>query len=177
MTDTTIAQVDVLAKLDEERAWWEGILADVGEERMDQVGVTDKWAFKDVITHLSGWQRRTIDRLAADAQGLPKPPTPWPAEFNEIEDEDEAVERVNNWIFDRSHNRSVADILAESRGQWDELRSLVAGLSDDVLNDPNRFSNLEGHSLADSISTGYLFEHFHEEHEPMINDWIAMLQG
>lgn len=174
MADATrIAQVDVLAKLDEERAWWEGVLAAIGEERMEQVGVTDKWSFKDVVAHLSGWQRRTIDRLTAVAQGNTVPPTPWPDAFNAIEDEDEAVERVNDWIFERGHNRSVSDVLAESRGQWDELHALVAGMSDEVLNDPNRFSNLEGHSLADAIGTGYLFDHFHEEHGPMINDWIA----
>jgi len=173
MTDGTIAQVDVLAKLDEERAWWEGVLADVGEERMDQIGVTDKWSFKDMISHLSGWQRRTLDRLSASAHGQAVPPTPWPGEFEEIEDEDEAVERVNNWLYDRSHNLSVADVLAESRGQWDELRSLVAALSDADLNDPNRFPNLEGNSLAQSISSSYLFEHFHDEHGPMINDWLS----
>lgn len=173
MTEQMVAHDEVVAKIDEERQWWEGILAAVGEDRMEEVGVTDQWSFKDLIAHLNGWQRRSLDRLAAHGAGNPSPPPPWPAEYEAIADEDESVERVNDWIYERNRNRPAGDVVAESRQQWDELRALVAAMPEAELNDPTLFPRFEGQSLAGVIVQGDLFGHFHEEHEPMITDWLT----
>ena len=172
MTATTISRTDVLAEIDRQRAWWEGLLAEVGEERMEQSGATGDWSFKDVVAHLSGWQRRTLDRLESVRGDQPIGPTPWPAEFNEIADEDEQVETINDWLYQQNRDRPLADVLAETRAQWDELREIVSGLPDNVLNDTTRIPALEGESLAQSILSGSFFGHFHEEHEPPIRTWL-----
>jgi len=172
VTVSTISRTDVLAEIDRQREWWEGLLAEVGEERMEQPGATGDWTFKDVVAHLSGWQRRTLDRFQAVRRDEPVPPTPWPTEFNQIADEDEQVQRINDWLYAKNRDRPLADVLAESRAQWDELREIVAALPDNVLNDTTRFPGLEGESLAQSIASGSLFSHFHEEHEPDIRTWL-----
>jgi hypothetical protein len=172
VTVSTIGRTDVLAEIKRQRAWWEGLLAEVGEERMEQPGATDDWTFKDVVAHLSGWQRRTLDRLEAVRRNQPVGPPPWPAEFDAIEDEDEQVQQINDWLYAQNRDRSLADVLAESRGQWDELREVVGALPDAVLNDTTRFPGLEGESLAQSVVSGSLFSHFHEEHEPTIRAWL-----
>ncbi|MEA2584077.1 MAG: hypothetical protein QOF33_2162 [Thermomicrobiales bacterium] len=172
MPNSTIAQTEVLARIDQERAWWEGLLAEVGEERMEQRGATGDWTFKDVVAHLSGWQRRTLDRLQAARHDQPVPQSPWPAEFDAIEDEDESVQRINDWLYERNRDRLLAEVLAQSRGQWDELREIVASLPEPTLNDPTRFPGLDGESLAQSVASGSLLSHFHEEHEPTIRTWL-----
>jgi hypothetical protein len=172
VTISTIGRTDVLAEIDRQRAWWEGLLAEVGEERMEQPGATDDWTFKDVVAHLSGWQRRTLDRLQVARRDEPVVPPPWPAEFDAIADEDEQVQRINDWLYAHNRDRSLSDVLAESRGQWDELREVVGALPEAVLNDTKRFPGLEGESLAQSIVSGSLFGHFHEEHEPTIRAWL-----
>jgi hypothetical protein len=172
MTVSTIATTDVLAAIDRQRAWWEGLLSEVGEARMEQPGATGDWTFKDVVAHLSGWQRRTLDRIDAARRDRPVPPTPWPAEFNDIADEDEQVQAINDWLYARNRDRPLADVLAESRAQWDELRASVAALPAATLNDPTLFPGLEGESLGQSILSGSLFSHYHEEHEPVIRAWL-----
>jgi hypothetical protein len=172
MDATTIDKTTVLDRFDRQRAWWEGLLAEVGGERMTQPGVGGPWTFKDHVAHLSGWQRRTLGRLDASRRGLAPPPSEWPAAFEQIEDEDEAVEAVNAWLYDRNRDRPLADVLAESRGQWDRLRELVAAFSEDELADRSRFPWLEGDSLGGSVLDGFLFEHFREEHEPVFRRWL-----
>ena len=172
MSNSTIAQSEVLARIDQERAWWEGLLAEIGEERMEQPGVTGDWTFKDVVAHLSGWQRRTLDRLQAVRNDQPAPASPWPAEFDAIDDEDESVQRINDWLYERNRERPLAEILAESRRQWDELREITSALPETTLNDPARFPGLDGESLAQSVMSGSLLSHFHEEHEPSIRTWL-----
>jgi hypothetical protein len=172
VTVSTIGRSEVLAEIEHQREWWEGLLAEVSEERMEQPGATDDWTFKDVVAHLSGWQRRTLDRFQAARTDQPIGPPPWPAEFQKIEDEDEQVQRINDWFYEKNRDRSLADVLAESRAQWDELREAVAALPDNVLNDTTRFPSLEGASLAQSVLSGSLFGHFHEEHEPTIRTWL-----
>lgn len=174
MTISTIGRTDVLAEIDRQRAWWEGLLAEVGEERMEQPGATGNWTFKDVVAHLSGWQRRTLDRLQAVRHGQPTPPLPWQAALGPIGDEDgdDQVQRINDWLYERNRNRPLTDVLAESRRQWDELREGIAAFPEAVLNDPARFPWLGGESLAQSVLSGSLFEHFHVEHEPPIRAWL-----
>jgi hypothetical protein len=172
VTISTIDRTDVLAEIDRQRDWWERLLAEVGEERMERPGAAGDWTFKDVVAHLSGWQRRTLNRFQAVRHDQPVPPPPWSAELGPIEDEDEEVERINDWIYERNRDRSVTDVLAESRGQWDELREVVGVLPDAVLNDPVRFPGLEEESLAQSVVGGSLLGHFHEEHEPAIRAWL-----
>lgn len=175
MSETTYTTDGAVNRIDDERAWWESILNATTPENMEQPGVAGAWSLKDVVAHLSGWQRRTLDRLAAGCQGESAPLPPWPLELEEIEDEDESVDRINAWIYESNRGRSVAEVLAESRGQWDELRALVDTMPESVLNDPDRFPNLEGKSLGDSIASRYLFSHFHDEHEPGFRVWIEGL--
>lgn len=177
MSETGTTQTELLARIDDERTWWDNTLDQARTKGLEKVGVTDKWSFKDLVGHINGWQRRTLDRIAAGINGAPMPQSPWPAEFDAIEDEDVAVETVNDWIYQQNRDRSAADVIAESGGQWDELRALVASAPEAALNDASRFPTFEGQSLAQAIQSGELFSHIHEEHGPMIRDWLASGNG
>ena len=163
-----------LAELDRERAWWEGILSDIGNERMESSGIMGSWTPKDLVAHLNGWQRKTLDNLAAASKGAPKPPTRWPESLNTpvSADEEDDFEGINQWIYQRNRDRPAAEVLAESRAQWDDLRALVVSLPEDRLNDTTLFPQFEGRSMAEALAAGTLFGHFHEEHEPDIRAWL-----
>lgn len=154
----------LLAQIDEERAWWEGLLAEVGEQRMLQPGVSGDWTFKDVVAHLSAWQGGTIARLEAATRDETPAPPPWP--------ETDDVDQINDWIYERNKDRDLADVLAESRTQWQRVYDLTAALPERDLFDPNRFAWTEGEPLGPS-NVGGSFEHFHEEHEPVIREWLS----
>jgi hypothetical protein len=47
----------LLALLDQRQRDWETTLGEVGAARMDRPGVNGDWSFKDIVAHLTGWNR------------------------------------------------------------------------------------------------------------------------
>src|SRR5690349_6522839 len=90
------------------RSDWATLLNAVGLDMMEQPGVLGDWAFRDVVSHLTGWRKRTVARFEAAASGTEPAPLPWPTELGDDTD------KINNWIYESDRKRPVADVLAES---------------------------------------------------------------
>jgi len=157
---------DLVAQLRSENEAWEALLADIGEERMEQPGVAGAWSIKDVVAHLAAWRRRTVGRLEAVARGDSEPKPPWPADLREDDE-------INAWFHARDRDRPVRDVLADSRRVFEELVSAVSKLPDDALDDPARLPWMEGAPLTGAT----LFGHFHDEHEADMRNWLVRQQS
>jgi len=90
----------------------------------------------------------------------------WAADLPDEEDDD----RINAWIYRQGHDRPLAEVLAESRRQFAQLRELVAGLPEDVLTEPGRYDWMDGYPLGATLE--FSFGHLHEEHEPTLHAWL-----
>ncbi len=121
------------------------------------------WTFKDVASHLTGWRRRTINRLEAAARGEPEPANPWPSDLGDEEDD-----TINGWMHERTKDRPLDEALAEADGIWDEFAAVVETLPGELLTDPSRFAWMEEQALADGDFAGHL-----DEHEPDVRRWLA----
>jgi hypothetical protein len=164
----------LLERIRNERAIWEDLLAEVGEERMTQPGATGDWSFKDVVGHLNDWRILTLTKLDAARRGDLQPADPpWPAHLDE--DNEEELEQINRWIYDHNRNRPLADVLQESRQQFATMTEMVEELPESVLFDPNRFRWMKGYPLAAVVDSS--FGHFHEEHEGTLRAWLAELDA
>src|SRR3954464_1379024 len=97
---------DLLNWLQEEQQKWQRLLDKVGPARMEQVGVTGPWSMKDVVAHLTGWNRHMLARIQAAQRGEAEPAPPWPAH---LQTDDE----VNGWIYESYRGRSPAEVLDE----------------------------------------------------------------
>ena len=84
---------ELLNWLQEEYQQWEAFLDQIGPARMDQPGVNDDWSMKDIVAHLTGWNRWLVVRLQAAQRSEPEPPPPWPA-YLQTEDE------INAWNYE-----------------------------------------------------------------------------
>lgn len=165
MTDDAI-RTRALAVIDAEHAAWNALVDEVGSNRMDEPGPMGEWTFKDLASHLTGWEVYSIARIEAGLHGKVDAPTPWPPN---LATDDE----INAWIHGREHGRPLADVLAEADATFPRLRAAVAAMSDPELRDPARFPALEGRALGDAIVSGDYFAHLHEEHEPDVRAWLA----
>ncbi|CAA9535208.1 MAG: hypothetical protein AVDCRST_MAG59-163 [uncultured Thermomicrobiales bacterium] len=167
---TTAGQV--LAAIERERAAWDDLLGRVGEGRMLEPGPMGEWTFKDLVAHLNGWSDRRLDKLEAVAHGQPEPAPGWPAEFGDG-DEDEQVEQINAWIYERNKDRLLTEVLEESREGYARLAAIVGMVPEEGLNDPARFPAEEGSTLGLDLVSGAFWGHLHQEHEPAIRAWLA----
>ena len=156
---------ELISKIRREAEEWEQFLGEVGEEHMQEPGATDDWTFKDVVAHLSTWHERSLALLEAVACDQ----TPSAFWFGGWDDGDyEIVDKTNSWIYEKNRNRSLSDVLDESRQQFQRMEKAVRELPDSKLFDANQYAWIEGIPLARLISFG----HFHEEHEATLRHWI-----
>ena len=66
----------LLEQVQQEREQWEGLLAEIGFERMEVPGVTGDWTMKDTLAHLVTWWRREVALLASAQRGERPPAHP-----------------------------------------------------------------------------------------------------
>lgn len=170
MTETVATKAAQLARMDAARAGWEALLAEVGEARMEQPGAEGDWTFRDVVAHLNAWRDLTLSRLEAARRGE-QPQLPWPAGMSEeIVDGVDGVDEINRWMGERDRDRSVSEVLADSREQFQRLRAAVGALSPEELFEPGRFAWLDGLPLSAVLDGA--FEHL-EEHQTTTREWLA----
>jgi hypothetical protein len=156
---------ELLNWLQEEYQKWEAFLDQIGPARMDQPGVNGNWSMKDVVAHLTGWNRWLVARLQAAGRREAEPPPPWPAD---VQTEDE----INAWIYESNRGRSVREVLDETRQVHQQLLAVIDSLPDEVRIEP------EWHLVwldDQRFPVGEFFDHFHDDHEPDLRAWLARL--
>ena len=158
---TTISKPQLLAELQQENAYWQALLDEIGEANMTQPEVAGGWSIKDIVAHLTGWRRRSVRRFQALLNHEPDFSPPWPPELGEDDE-------INAWIYEANRDRPLADVLSDSREVFQQLVDVIAAFSDDELQDLQRIEWLEGEPLSGK----FVFSHFHEEHEPDMRAWL-----
>ncbi len=153
---------ELIQHLEEENTKYEALLAQIDPAWFDQPGVAGNWSVKDVVAHLAAWRKRTVARLQAAARGASEPPPFWPADLH-TDDE------INDWMYKANKDRSVQDVLDDSRRVFQQFLAAINALPETDLNDPKRFPWLQGQSLT-SVD---FFSHFHDEHELDLRAWLS----
>ena len=166
---SSITKAALLERIERERGLWDDLVAEIGENRMLQPGATGDWSFKDVVAHLNGWRIGTLARLAAARDHSDPDAPPWPSNLDEDDEGD--VDKINDWIYRANRDRPLGAVLGEYRQSFQRMYDSTAALTDQDLNEVDRYSWLAGYRLADVITAS--FGHFHEEHEPVLREWLA----
>ena len=126
---------------------WNTLIACVSERQMDEIVEEDGRRLKDVVAHVTWFERemeellRTRKLVGSKLWGLP------PSERNAA-------------IHEMNRDRAVEDILAEAATVHAELEVAVAGLVDDDLNNPARFENMPSDWVPWQIIAQNTWEHY-----------------
>ncbi|MFN8441394.1 MAG: ClbS/DfsB family four-helix bundle protein [Caldilineaceae bacterium] len=152
----------LLENLQLENQRWETLLEQVDPVVMDKPGFAGNWSVKDLVAHLTGWQRRTVLRLQAALRGETESEPPWP-------DELQSTDEINAWIYEANRNRPVSDVRADAAATFQQLLNAISALPEVELMDPQRFAWTEGEPL----SANGLFSHLRDEHEADFHAWLV----
>ena len=158
-------KTELIMWLQSEQREWLSLLGQIDESSLEKPGVNGNWSIKDLIAHLTTWHQDHLLCLDAAAKDIPVPDPPWPIE---ITDTDE----INAWIFTHNQKRQLGDVLEENRQVFEALLAIVKSFPEsikiDVVNDYRivRFGQQQ-------FSVGYFFDHYHEDHETQIREWLA----
>jgi len=126
----------------------ESAFADFSEVEKNQSGTLEHWAPKDVLAHITSWQKRWLDWLEPIAQGK-EPDASGPGAG--ISDENAA----NAEAFAVNQHRSWRQLWQESQSVFERTLSLVNLLSDDDINNPERFLGLKGRPFWKSVGGNF----------------------
>lgn len=166
----TATKADLWQRIDDERGWWDSLVARATPEQMESIRISDDWAVRDLVAHLLSWWEWRLTRLNAAVNNEPKPNPPFPAGLESIDDK-------NAWFHQDKLNRSAHELTTTFSESFERLKGIVSNLPDEELADPARIPFLEGHALGPSIADGSFFEHVHEQHARDIQTWKARTQS
>jgi hypothetical protein len=115
-------------------------------EEMLQAGVLADWSLKDLLSHLTDWERRFLRWYQAGLDGealkdLPAPDLSW----GSVEADDLALPRY-------LPTRSIQDVLSEWVDSYARIVSIVASIPEDALFNSGTYAWTGEASLADYVA-------------------------
>lgn len=154
---------EILATMRSEREAWEDLLSKVAEARMIEPGVEGEWSVKDVIAHITFFERSMANRLEQALRGEPATRAPL---------EDLELEEGNQIIFERNRFLNLEQVLRDSRDTFQRIYNATSSLSEEDLN----AHSLSGEKLDEPLweqITGDTYEHYHQ-HIPPLRKWLGI---
>jgi hypothetical protein len=160
-------KVEFLGAMRSERERWEALLAEVGEPWMERPGVSGDWSVRDIIAHVTAYERGLVEWLEAASRGES-------VGFPVLDHPD--VDYRNAAILRENEGRPLEDTLLESRRVFERLLQVVQALSEEELVDPKRTEWTvkprwkECRPLWKCIADDS-YKHYHQ-HIPDIRAWL-----
>ncbi|MFX0061744.1 MAG: ClbS/DfsB family four-helix bundle protein [Candidatus Hermodarchaeota archaeon] len=122
----TIDKKAFIKHLQTERSRIENMLAEMNSEQMELPGVQGDWSVKNIIAHLTIWERRGIEWIKAAVQEKePEVPLPRSGLFD--------IDQLNTRTYEESEDRSIEDILSEFHQVFWLLMNQVELLDEEQL--------------------------------------------
>jgi hypothetical protein len=153
---------ELLSELDDQRQEFLDLLEDVPDEWMLVPGVVGEWSIRDVLAHLTAWEGQTVTLLFQVQRGMPKPTT---VHFGK-----ESDEAINKRWHEAGKDRPFGQIWEDWLSVRKQMIRRVSDLSEQELNDPNRYPWMKGNPLTQLIMETVL-DH-EEEHADQIREWL-----
>ena len=119
---------ELIEQLQAERARIEALLAELSEEQVGAGGVQGDWSVKDVVAHLTTWERRGTEWIRSIVQGeepqVPMPGYSW-----------RDLDRLNLETYQQNRLMPWRDVLAEFQQSFPLLMEQVQALGEEQLDE------------------------------------------
>ena len=162
-----LSKPQLLEILKSRRAEWDALLASVDEARMDIPGAAGDWSVKDIVSHITAYERWLVEWLTAASQNTFPAPSP-------LDDAD--VERRNARVYETTHALPLQQVMGDAQNNFEALINIIETLSDEYFDNPQSaewfmkpyWSKME--TVPDAV-INLSVDHY-EEHIPTIKAWI-----
>jgi hypothetical protein len=153
---------EILDALEDEREKFLEAIDGLSDDEIQAPGVVGSWSVKDIMIHLSAWEAEMV-KLLWQAHSGQKPTT---MHFSQVD-----VDAINREWFDAYHDRPLERVFDDFAAVRKQTARRVDGLTDQALEDPQRYDWLGGRPLWEWVA-GDSFEH-EAEHAAQILKWRA----
>ena len=148
----------LIETLRNERQAWDVLLAEVAPHRMTESGLAGTWTVKDIIAHVSWYERETammVEERALVGSDLWQLP------------QDER----NIPIYEENKDRQLDEVLAEAESVFERLLQGIESLSDEELLNASHFRQMPEEWTPWKVIASNSYEHYHQ-HTPGVRAWL-----
>lgn len=157
-----MTKAQLLATMRSERDWWESVLAEVGEARMDEIGAHENWSMKDVVSHCMYFEEWVNQRFEEKAAGKPYVES----------DLDKMYFHDRNEVVRKQHqDRPAQEVLADSRRIFEEFYHWAESLTEEELHSTDFLPDLPPDFPTWKIFPNMSYEHY-RRHEKWVRTWL-----
>jgi hypothetical protein len=154
---------ELLVTMQTERAAWDALLDRVEPSLAVQPGAAGAWSLRDVIAHVTAYERMLAEALEQLADGRPYEPPPVRLL---------PLEERNARLHAESAGLSLDEVRVDAARVFARLLDAIDRFSDADLQDARRFGGLVVGEPAWKAFAGESYEHYYE-HIPAIRAWLA----
>ena len=154
----------MLEKIQVEREILKVALVQISEEQIAKELVQNEWTAKDILAHITAWDRQLLNWLSTAAQD--EPPEIMPEGYDTWDD----LDRFNKQIDIENRDRSMADIQADFDRIYQQLLAELRALPDDPYD--KQWSVWRDGKPPWALIAGCTYEHYREHLKP-IQAWLG----
>lgn len=152
--DQDTIKAELLAQLDREWAKIERICAGLNEADMVAPGVEGDWSVKDILCHLSAWEKYLLDRLGYALTGQ-HPFYPVMISWDD-------VHRFNAQVYAENKARPLNSAIIEFRNLYHGVMTVLESMNDDQLNQQYNYDFPDDHLTLLQLIRANTYEHYRE---------------
>jgi hypothetical protein len=145
----TMTQKEFINRVRRARKDWEQGVRGFEAAQMEQAGFSGEWSLKDVMAHIAWYEREMVQMLEA-------------REFGGSELWELPLDERNAAIYTKIKGLGLDRVQEEARMVYTDLLALLAGLSDEDLNEPGHFPGMPLDWLPWQVIASNTYEHYDE---------------
>lgn len=154
---------ELTQKIKSKRRELEEIIDSIPTSRLTDPGVENHWSAKDIMAHISRWERMMgewiKDLQAGKTPDRPPPGEPW-----------KDLDQINAAIFETNKDKPLTEVQTEFQSSYSDTLKLIEIISERDLLEPGRFDWTKNDPVWYLVGAN-TFWHY-EEHIPSIKSWI-----
>ena len=156
-------KAELIAEIHREWGLLEALLNGLSEAQMTAPNVLDSWSVKDMLAHLSYWEKVLLDRLGSALSG-------GAGQYPPILSEED-VHCVNAQVFAESQGRPFSAVLLEFRNLYTGVLTVVEALDETFLTHPMPLDYPLDNLIAHEIIRANTSDHY-QEHRLALEAWL-----
>ncbi len=164
-------KAELIAEIRREWILLETLLNGLTEAQMTEPDVQGPWSVKDMLAHLSYWEKVLLDRLGS---ALSRQSGQYPPVLSEDD-----VHRFNAQVYAESQGRSLPAVRLEFRSLYTGVLTTVEALDETFLTHPMPLDYPLDNLIAWEIIRANTSDHY-QEHRLALEAWLkdqAWLEG
>jgi len=160
MKDPT-SKSELIQDIHTARNEWDTLIAQIPHHRLSESGVAGSWSIKDIIAHVTEYDRWLALGLALRLQ---KPPQIWL--------DDISLDEFNAKLHQQIANRNTDDILLDSHQVFQDLINEVEAHSEAYLFGTHRVEGVSYDVIPFQLLKSESYGHY-LDHIPAIRAWLS----